>query len=248
LPYHEIDGFKLNYKILGGNNSKPPIILHHGFSQRLEDWELSGWTEILSDHTLLIFDALGHGLSDKPHEPCHYTVESRTNHVLELTKIIGMTNFIYFGFSMGGRIGFELSVTEPSVLDRLVIGGMHAFSPRIDTKNLERRIRILKSNRWKLIERAVGVNRENSHNDPIALAASTEAIMKWNGVQSKLGSVGVKTLLYCGEKDSLFSLAQQTADAMSFCEFIQLKKTSHSDSFYRSKEARSLVQKFIDNI
>ena len=248
MPYHEIDGYKLNYKILGGNDSKPPIILHHGFSQRLEDWELSGWTDALSNHTLLIFDALGHGLSDKPHEPSHYTVESRTNHVLELTKIIGMTNFIYFGFSMGGRIGFQLSVTKPSVLNGLVIGGMHAFPPRIDTKNLKKRIRILQSNRWKLIERAVGVDRENSHNDPMALAASTEAIMNWNGMQFKLGSSGIKTMLFCGEKDGLFSLAQQTANAIPLCEFIQLKKTNHSDSFYRSKEAKSLVQTFVDKI
>ena len=87
MPFYKFDNKKIYYEITGKG---PVIILHHGFSMWGKDWVKSGWIKNLSNNfTCLIFDAIGHGNSSKPHSIDSYTVESRTNLVLELSENFG---------------------------------------------------------------------------------------------------------------------------------------------------------------
>lgn len=248
MPCEKIDGYQIYYELIGDDDGRPPVVLHHGFAQRIEDWKTSGWTEALAGRRLLVIDALGHGQSDKPRGASNYTVERRAGHVARVAEAARLEKFVYFGFSMGGRIGFQLAADSPRLLSGLIVGGMHAFAPGIDSNNLKRRINVLRSPRWKMIERAVGVDRENSHNDPEALAASTEAIMQWQGVEDRLSACRVKSMAFCGDQDSLLEYAKQSARLIPGCEFTELPETNHSASFYRSQEARSAVRRFLDRL
>jgi pimeloyl-ACP methyl ester carboxylesterase len=166
--------------------------------------------------------------------------------VLQIADQEGVDRFIFFGFSMGGRVGFELAVQEPSRVEGLIVGGMHGLKPSIDRRNLERRVAVLRSAKWRLVERAVGARSgDGRDNVPEALALSTEAVLDWAGSESRLPAVKALALLFCGELDSLLEYAEQTAGLIPGCSFVSLPSTTHAASFYSSEQARDEVRRFL---
>lgn len=228
------------------SGSPSPVILHHGLAQSGSDWWDAGWGEAFGDRDVYAIDALGHGQSGQPVDRVPYSIENRADAVLKVADLNNIEKFVFFGFSMGGRVGFELAVSHPSRVDRLIVGGMHGLKPSIDRRNLERRIAVLRSNKWRLVERAVGAHRsEDRMNTPEALALSTEAVLDWRGADDRLPDLNVPTLIYCGEQDSLLEYARQTADLIPDCEFAELLSTGHAGSFYSSDPAKQLVKRFL---
>ncbi|MBC8453411.1 MAG: alpha/beta fold hydrolase, partial [Chloroflexi bacterium] len=123
MPTLNLDSLEVNYEISG---SGPLLILHHGFGSWGRDWNRGGWVESLEKHaTVLTFDAIGHGLSTKSHDPADHTVEKRAEVVNALANELDSEKYGYVGFSMGGRTGRELAASTPARLNLLAIGGMH---------------------------------------------------------------------------------------------------------------------------
>lgn len=210
------------------------MILHHGWGSRSSDWEQGGWLSALEKHaTLLVFDSVGHGLSTPSHEPADHTVEQRAAVVTALADELGANKFGFLGFSMGGRTGLELAASAPGRLSMLAIGGMHLLPPSVDAAKFKRRIVVLRSGRVKL-----------PGNDPLALAASHEALLQWQGVGDRLANHDAPTMLFCGEDDPHFTNARESAEILNF-EFSALPNTNHADTFFASDRAVRSVADFV---
>lgn len=228
------------------SGTKLPLILHHGLAQWGEDWAKAGWLDLFEDRKVIVIDALGHGRSDRPSTRSAYSVEKRAEAMIQVTDQEGIDEFVVFGFSMGGRAAVELAVSGPDRVRGLIVGGMHGLKPSIDQRNLERRINVLRSNKWSLVERAVGARPEDGrNNDPEALALSTEAVLDWRGAEDRMSKLDVPSLVYCGTQDSLLEYAKRTAELIPECDFIELPSTTHAKSFYSSDEAKSAVRTFL---
>ncbi|HIF72950.1 MAG TPA: alpha/beta fold hydrolase [Dehalococcoidia bacterium] len=241
MPTLKFNSLDVNYKISG---SGPLLILHHGFGSWGRDWHRGGWIEALEkDASVLIFDSVGHGLSDRSHDPEDHTVEQRAAVVNALADEYGSEKYGFVGFSMGGRTGLELAASSPERLSMLAVGGMHLLPATTEADRFERRIRVLRSGRAKSIEQPDG---DRPGNDPLALAASHEALLQWRGAEGRLASHTAPTLLFCGEDDSHFPNAMESAKAMNF-EFAALPNTNHDDTFFSSREAVDSVAKFVSN-
>ncbi len=251
LPWIKQDGHRIYFQQLygdqtGASPSLAPVILHHGLAQAGFHWKEARWCDAFGNRDVYAIDALGHGQSDKPKNRAAYSVERRAEAAITLADSAGVERFVFFGFSMGGRVGFELALNHPERVDRLIIGGMHGLKPSIDRRNLERRVAVLRSNKWRLVERAVGAHKYGQHtNKPEALALSTEAVLDWRGADDRLPDLQAPTLVYCGEQDSLLKYAAKTAELIPGCQFEKLPKTGHAASFYSSSEAHKLVQDFL---
>jgi pimeloyl-ACP methyl ester carboxylesterase len=219
-------------------------------AQWAEDWVRGGWMDgVFDGMRVLVFDALGHGRSSKPVEKSAYAIERRAETVISLADEAGLKQFTFFGFSMGGRVGFELAVRSPERLTALVVGGMHGLEPVIDRRNLERRIAVLRSHRWRMVERAVGVRRDDGrNNEQEALALSTEAILDWAGVEAEMPGIKTPNLIYCGESDSILEYAIKSAELVHGSQFVSLPGETHAVSFYSSETARNAVRKFLREI
>ncbi len=229
-----------------GRNTLPPVFVHHGLAQWSDDWAKAGWAEFLGRRKVIAIDALGHGRSDRPNMRAAYSVEKRSEAVIRIADAENIDRFAFFGFSMGGRVGIELAVSEPSRVEKLIVGGMHGLCPSIDKRNLDRRIAVLRSNKWRLVERAVGAKpADGRNNDPETLALSTEAVLDWRGAEDRLPALDVPTLVYCGAQDTLLEYAQNTANLIPDCTFEELPSTTHAASFYTSTQARGAVQSFL---
>src|SRR5215216_3907928 len=75
-------------------------------------------------------DARGQWQSGKPHDPQSYTRERCASDVVAVLDDLGMETATYWGYSMGGRIGFALA---QHALDRVacfVVGGATANTER----------------------------------------------------------------------------------------------------------------------
>jgi pimeloyl-ACP methyl ester carboxylesterase len=211
-----------------------------------EDWAKAGWLAAFGNRPVYALDALGHGRSDRPSDRAEYSMENRAATVLKLANAERIDRFVFFGFSMGGRVGFDLTASSPSRVERLIVGGMHGLEPAIDRRNLERRIAVLRSDKWRMIERAVGARAgdgRNNHQD--ALALSTEAVLDWRGAESRLPGFDLPVLLYCGQQDTILEYAKSTADLLPNCTLTELPGTGHAASFYSSEEARQQVKAFL---
>jgi pimeloyl-ACP methyl ester carboxylesterase len=239
MPTLAFNSLEINYEISG---SGPLLILHHGFGAWGRDWNRGGWIKTLEKHaTVLIFDAVGHGLSTRTHDPADHTVEQRAAVVNALADEVGSDKYGYVGFSMGGRTGLELAASTPERLKMIAIGGMHLLPASENSRRFERHIRVLRSGRAKSVEKPDG---DRPGNDPLALAASHEALLWWGGAGERLANHTAPTLLFCGEDDGHFANAKDSAERFGF-ELAALANTDHDSTFFSSQEAVDSVEKFV---
>ena len=239
MPILKLESLEVNYETSG---SGPLLILHHGFGSWGRDWNRGGWISSLEPYaTVMIFDAIGHGLSSRSHNPKDHTVEKRAAVVTALADHYGANKYGYIGFSMGGRTGLELAASTPERLQLLTIGGMHLLPANINSRRFKRHIRVLRSGRAKSIEKPDG---ERPGNDPLALAASHEALLWWKGAENRLKNHIAPTLFFCGEEDEHFTNAKSSAKHQSY-EFFGIPNTDHNNTFFSSKLAVEKVTDFV---
>jgi pimeloyl-ACP methyl ester carboxylesterase len=94
----------------------------------VETWYETGYVERLKHHNrLILVDPRGHGGSDKPHDPPAYALANFVDDILAVLDGLGIESADYFGYSMGGRIGFALSRAAPKRMRRFVIGGASPY-------------------------------------------------------------------------------------------------------------------------
>jgi len=110
-----VNGTTLAYEVSGAG---PAVVLVHGggFDRRLWD----GQVPALARHFRVIrYDARGYGASASPDSS-----EFRHHEDLAaLLRHLGVTRASIIGQSLGGRIAFDLALTHPGMVDRIVAVG-----------------------------------------------------------------------------------------------------------------------------
>src|SRR5438067_13417159 len=126
MPYANNAGVRIHYQV-DGNPDGPPLVLQHGFLCCVEDWYTLGYAATLgATYRLILTDARGHGASDKPHEPAAYRMAAMADDVVAVLDDLGLARAHFFGYSMGGKIGFVLAARAPERCRSFVLGGSSA--------------------------------------------------------------------------------------------------------------------------
>lgn len=114
----EIAGAKVRVRIEGPEDA-PPIILMHGFIYSLETWD--AWAAALkTDHRVIRFDLLGHGLSG-PDPQRRYSPEERAAFVGDIMDALGVERAIIGGNSLGGLAAWRFASTAPERVEALIM-------------------------------------------------------------------------------------------------------------------------------
>ncbi len=103
-----------------------PVLLLHGFGTNFDmNWRAAGWPRVLdaAGRRVLGPDLRGHGASDKPTESGLYLPEHFVADLLAMLDELGLESVDVVGYSMGSRIAWELALTAPGRVRRLVLGG-----------------------------------------------------------------------------------------------------------------------------
>ena len=233
MPYVNNDGIRIYFEITG---SGAPLILQHGLSDSIAGWRESGLVEWLQDrHRLIMIDARGHGRSDKPHDPAAYELKQRVGDVLAVLDTLDISRAGYYGYSMGGWIGYGLAQHSPERLTTLVIGGAHPYTASTE---LFRQIFAGGIMPWlDLLEKMAGplsfITRERIlSNDVDALRASVAQDRP--DVAAGLADFTLSCRLLSGSADLDYGLIERCAHKLPNARFFPLAGLNHFQAYVRS--------------
>jgi pimeloyl-ACP methyl ester carboxylesterase len=83
--------------------------------------------KLKSNYKLILVDALGHGKSDTPHGLEHYTLKQRVDDLVAVLDSENIEISHYYGFSMGGWVGYGLALYVPERFNTIMIGAAQCF-------------------------------------------------------------------------------------------------------------------------
>ncbi|NQW17599.1 MAG: alpha/beta fold hydrolase [Chloroflexi bacterium] len=245
MPYLETNGCNYHYQIEGEG---PPLFMLHGIIQSGEEFRRAGWVEALSSlRTLILVDLPGHGKSSRPEEQNPYAIESIAQSVLDIAAQQRYERFDYFGFSLGGRVGFELAARHPEVLGKLIIAAQHARPPVAESR-LPRLIGLFRSGKLRAMERGMGIRPEagsTTVNDPESMERAIQALSAWRGAEDVAGDFKMPVLCVSGEDDPAFDRARETAAQIQGVKWHPLREVDHNGAFYGVEGWRSVVTDFL---
>ena len=256
MPYVESLGVQVYYQVEGNG---PAVVCEHGFTSSLDSFYEAGYVQGLQEtHRLLLMDARGHGKSGKPHDTEAYLADKRVGDVLAVMDAEGISRACYFGYSMGGTTGFAIARSHPERLLGVIIGGMHARSRRPDREAVEERSRGFRELGMERLleerERQSGPMPPERRKrflalDNIALAAASDALGQWDGIEEALPGMATPALIFAGRNDMEFcEAAEDAAAAMPNARFVALADQDHSSAFERSDLVLPHIKEFLGSV
>jgi pimeloyl-ACP methyl ester carboxylesterase len=114
-------GFNVSYRAEGRGT---PLVLLHGWSMWADNWWDGGYAdELVGEFRVIAIDFLGHGESDKPHDPDDYRDDLVVSDIVAMLDAEHVERALVSGYSMGAVNAASLAVSEPSRVAALVCGG-----------------------------------------------------------------------------------------------------------------------------
>lgn len=204
--------------------AEPAILLVHGFSSSAEaSWARNGWLDVLADtgRTVIAPDLLGHGASEKPHDPAAYAAMEDD---VRASLVAGPVDAV--GFSMGARLVLTLEALKPGTFGRIVVGGIGAnlFTDG-DPESMARAIESGAETLDPLARAFVSV-ASTPPNDPRALAACLRRAAPRLGPE-ELGRVRCPVLVVVGSVDTLALPAEPLVEALPDARLVTIKGADH---------------------
>jgi pimeloyl-ACP methyl ester carboxylesterase len=253
MPRVDNKGISIHYRVEGNG---PPIVLGHGVTDSSDVFYERGYVAALKPkYRLVLVDARGHGQSDKPHDPPSYTPEKFASDIVAVLDDLSMKTAAYWGYSMGGWVGFALA---RHALDRVacfVIGGRSASASAPSAYAAEPGkegpiITALRTGPDEVIKLwGEGVTpplRERLRsNDAAALIACEQQRLTTRGFSDVVDTIAVPALLYAGSADPVHNAARQTASEIPGAQFVSLPDLSHPAALWRSDLALPEVEPFL---
>lgn len=157
MPYatNPHDGGRIYYEVEGDG---PPLVLHHGGGSSLKRLRELGYVDALRDEfRVILLDARGHGHSDKPTSPDAYPYERWVEDVVAVLDDLGVNRAHFFGYSLGGLVGFRIPLHAPERFLSLALGGCHPGDLR---EHWTGQIEAFKDGGKLFLERAAAMDRE----------------------------------------------------------------------------------------
>ena len=253
MPRVDNRGVSIHYRVEGDG---PPLVLGHGFTDSSDVWFERGYVAALkAKYRLVLIDTRGHGQSDKPHDPPSYATEKCASDVVAVLDDLGMKTATYWGYSMGGRIGYALA---RHALDRVacfVVGGAAASGASAYPTEPGKEppmITALRAGPEAVIKNIWGeewvtpvLRKRLLANDAAALIACAQRPDATEKYSDVVGTIAVPTLIYAGTADPIHDPARQGASEIPAAQFVSLPGLNHPAAHLRSDLVLPHVEPFL---
>ena len=259
MPYANNQGVRVYYEVEGQG---PPLVLAHSLTRNLNAWRSFGYTASLrNDFQLILFDARGHGRSDKPHDARAYGAKMADD-VIAVLNDIGLSKAHYLSYSMGAMIGFRVAAGYATRFDSFVLGGTSPYVfPGAMVKafrdGLEEFKVLFASPEEYVLRRKQILGRSLTSEEKDTIAAwDAEALIAVMSslldmpplTPTDLSRISSRCLVYAGELDPFFSGAKESINHMPRAKFISLPGLGHSPALLESDIALPHVKEFLTQV
>jgi pimeloyl-ACP methyl ester carboxylesterase len=104
-----------------GSAGGTPLLLLHGWGCSLYAFRFLFSPLASMGYRVIAVDLKGHGLSDKPDARAEYTLDSMTDHALQVVAALGLASISVMGHSMGGRIVVEMALRSRALVKQIFL-------------------------------------------------------------------------------------------------------------------------------
>jgi pimeloyl-ACP methyl ester carboxylesterase len=217
-----------------------PVLLLHGFGSDFQmNWGSTGWVRDLeaAGRRVIGPDLRGHGTSDKPTESALYLPEHFVSDLVDLLDRLGLERVDVVGYSMGARLAWELALTAPGRVRRLVLGG---FGPDNALAGVEEGVPGEGDTPFDQVYRTV-VGLPGNDADALAACALGQAARPFT---PEPRPEGVPILFAAGAKDPVAAGVEGLAEAIG-ATFVEVPKRDHVNAV-SSRAFRRAVIDFLE--
>lgn len=256
MPFISNDGVRVHYQVEG---SGQPLVLYHGLTGSGDRWRDTGYVAGLRDHyRLILLDARGHGLSDKPHDPAVYNRRLQAGDVVAVLDDLDIPTAQFWGHSLGGNIALTLGRYQPQRVSALVITGYSPFAAEVEeTAEMAAWATDLAGGMPSFVagyEARHGTLPDDARarwlaNDGLALSACVaNMIAEADGRHvHELPQVAQPTLLLVGSLEPFFPRAEEASRLLPQGRFAPLPGLDHVQTFFRDDLVLPHVREFLAN-
>lgn len=130
--YMPFRGFRTWYRVVGDpgwDAERAPLMVLHGGPGATHDY-LEDLARLADGRRrVILYDQLGAGNSDHPHDPSLWTVALFVEELVALRRHLGLERVHVLGQSWGGMLGMEYALTQPAGLLSLIVADSPASIP-----------------------------------------------------------------------------------------------------------------------
>jgi len=225
MPFIENEGVKINYEVIDEVEGDY-LLLHTGLNSYKEAWTEIGYTEELKKtYKLLLIDPRGHGKSDKPIDLAKYNFNLMKDDVIILLDHLRIEKVHFFGYSLGGIIGWHLARDFPDRLHSFIAGGSRV--------NIE-----FQDNPFMRLEHMKEVEVINK-----------ELMLEPINLEYMLSELELPILTFVGDKDtSCYLCVEEYSPLIPNCTTFTLKGLNHPQTIMAYKRVLPHVLKFLKSV
>jgi pimeloyl-ACP methyl ester carboxylesterase len=246
------NGISIHYTVEGDG---PPVVFGHGFTDSSDVWYERGYVAGLkAKYRLVLMDTRGHGQSDKPHDAPSYAMEKCASDVVAVLDDLGMKTAAYWGYSMGGRIGYALARYALDRVACFVVGGAAASGASAYPTEPGKEPPLITALRagpdamikmWGEEWITPALRKRVLANDTAALIACAQRPQTTENYSDVVGKIAVPTLVYAGNADPVHDAARQGASEIRGGQFVSLPSLDHPAANLRSDLVLPHVEPFL---
>jgi pimeloyl-ACP methyl ester carboxylesterase len=240
-------GFTIHYEARGAG---PPLVLVPGTLSSAAQWELFGYVETLCDtYRVISVDPLGHGRSDKPHDPDAYAAAGVTADLLAVLDAEDVDRASVWGYSRGGWITYRLAAEHPERVQRIVVGGFASHAHRAEVPMQSAWIEQLGAGDWAGFWRTFNIEDRGpltpieEANDPLAIAAAVAGSQRPTRYVD-LAGIRCPSFHYVGDQDPIARYVR--ADARTLAAPAEVcPEATHLTAFANPEPAIAAVSSWL---
>ena len=227
MAFFRSNGIDIYYEVIG--SGEPLLLLHGLFSSSLWFHENGYVDRLSSEYKLILIDLRGHGNSGKPHDSSYYHINDFTDDIANILAYEEVSTFHIIGFSLGGRIGYNLAYRERDRIRSLTILSSDPYSANFSSlKEYVESIPDSIINSTPRIEFSIKMIALFQAIDKDAILAIIPNA-NWPDISTKLSSFSFPVLIIYGGEESLEyrNAIQRSAKLIKNCKIVEVPNLVH---------------------